>query len=43
MLATAGETGSGANQVLDAAGELSQQSEKLRSEVDTFLANIRAA
>ena len=39
----AGETGSAANQVLTASGELSQHAEKLRGEVDTFLANIRAA
>jgi methyl-accepting chemotaxis protein len=39
----AAQTGAAASQVLSAAGELSQQSETLRSEVDTFLANIRAA
>ncbi|MGQ0663559.1 MAG: HAMP domain-containing methyl-accepting chemotaxis protein [Pseudomonadota bacterium] len=39
----AGETGQAAGQVLGAAGELAKQSEKLRQEVDGFLANIRAA
>ena len=39
----ASQTGSAATQVLGAAGELSTQSEKLRGQVDTFLANIRAA
>jgi methyl-accepting chemotaxis protein len=39
----AAETGSAATQVLGAAGELSKQSEKLRGQVDTFLASIRAA
>jgi len=37
----AGETGSSASDMLGAATELSQQSELLRSEVDTFLNNIR--
>lgn len=39
----AGETGSAADQVQAAATELAQQGEKLRGEVDRFLANIRAA
>lgn len=39
----AGETGHSANDLLGAANELSQQSELLRGEVDTFLANIRNA
>ena len=38
----ANETGSNASQVLSAAQELSQQSETLRSQVDHFLAQIRA-
>ncbi|PHS79572.1 MAG: methyl-accepting chemotaxis protein [Rhodospirillaceae bacterium] len=37
----AGETGHSANDMLGAATELSQQSELLRSEVDSFLHNIR--
>ena len=37
------ETGTSSGQVLDAAGELSQQSETLRSEVDSFIAGLRAA
>ncbi len=37
----AGETGSSAGDLLGAAKELSMQSETLRGEVDTFLANIR--
>jgi methyl-accepting chemotaxis protein len=39
----AGETGQAAGQVLSAASELSQQSEKLKSEVERFLATVRAA
>ena len=39
----AGETGSAATQVLAAAGEVSQQSERLKSEVDRFLVAVRAA
>jgi methyl-accepting chemotaxis protein len=39
----AAQTGSAASQVLASAGELSQQAETLRGEVDSFLANIRAA
>ena len=39
----AGETGAAAAQVLSSAGELSSQSEKLKAEVDKFLADVRAA
>ena len=39
----AGETDRSAEHMLRAAGDLSQQSETLRREVDGFLANIRAA
>ncbi len=39
----AGDTGTAATQLLGAAGELSQQAETLRSDVDGFLANVRAA
>ena len=39
----AGDTGAAASQVLSSASELSRQSEVLRSEVDTFLATVRAA
>jgi len=39
----AASTGTASSQVLDAAGELSQQSEMLRSKVETFLAAIKAA
>ncbi len=38
---SASETGQGANQVLHASTELSQQSEALRGEVDKFLAQVR--
>jgi methyl-accepting chemotaxis protein len=37
------ETGKAANQVLESAGELSQQSEALRGAVDKFLVDIKAA
>jgi methyl-accepting chemotaxis protein len=37
------ETGRGANDVLKASGDLSKQSVELRSQVDKFLATIRAA
>ena len=37
------ETGKSANQVLEAAGQLSAQSEELRGAVDKFLADIKAA
>ncbi len=40
---TADETGSAAGEVLAAAGQLSEQSESLRTEVEKFLAGIRAA
>ena len=40
---TADETGSAAGEVLAAAGQLSEQSENLRTEVEKFLAGIRAA
>ena len=36
-------TGRGATQVLETAGQLSQQSEELRAAVDKFLADIKAA
>jgi len=39
----AGHTGAAANQVLSAAGQLAQQAEVLRHEVERFLAGIRAA
>jgi methyl-accepting chemotaxis protein len=39
----AAETGEAANQVLDAAGQLSKQSEALRLEVERFLDGVRAA
>jgi methyl-accepting chemotaxis protein len=39
----AGETGAAAAQVLSAAAELSQQSERLGAEVRDFVANVRAA
>ena len=38
----AGETGQAAGQIQEAAGELSKQSEMLQSQVDQFLAKIRA-
>jgi methyl-accepting chemotaxis protein len=37
------QTGSAASQVLDAAGELSRQSEHLGAEVSRFLTTVRAA
>ncbi len=37
------QTGAAAKDVLDSAGQLSRQSELLRSEVDKFLAGLRAA
>ncbi len=39
----ASETGTAANQVLSSAGQLTDQATILRSEIDKFLANIRAA
>ena len=41
--ATTSETGAAGQEVLKAAGELSKQSEILRHEVDSFLAQIRTA
>ncbi|WP_340117131.1 cache domain-containing protein [Pelagibius sp. 7325] len=40
---TAAETGGSANLVLQAAGDLADQSDTLRREVDSFIAQIRAA
>ena len=37
------ETGASSSQVLSAAGELSQQSETLRGEVETFISGLRVA
>ncbi|MBA2402209.1 MAG: HAMP domain-containing protein [Bradyrhizobium sp.] len=39
----AGDTGAAAHQVLQASSELSQQSETMRSHVETFLSDIKAA
>jgi methyl-accepting chemotaxis protein len=39
----AGETGAAASQVLSSATDLSRQAEQLRTEVDKFLATVRAA
>ena len=39
----AGETGTGASEVLDAATELTRQSERLGQEVDRFIAKVRSA
>ncbi len=39
----AADTGTAASQVLGSSGELSQQSEMLRHNVDSFIATIRAA
>ncbi len=39
----ASESGESANEVLSAANDLSQQSEMLKSEVDKFMAQVRAA
>jgi methyl-accepting chemotaxis protein len=39
----AGDTGAAATQLLGAAGGLSKQAETLRHDVDSFLANVRAA
>jgi len=41
--AAANQTGSAADQVLDAAAMLSKESERLRGEVDAFLAKVKAA
>ncbi len=40
---SASEAGTAAEQVLDASGELSRQAERLRSEVDRFIGEVRAA
>jgi methyl-accepting chemotaxis protein len=40
---TAAATGTAATQVLDAAGELARQAGALRTQVDGFLAKVRAA
>jgi len=40
---TAAETGTSADEVLEAAGQLSERSNSLRKEVDQFIAKIRAA
>ncbi|MBX6370205.1 MAG: cache domain-containing protein [Rhodospirillales bacterium] len=37
------EVGAAANQVLEAAGDLSRESDRLRREVESFLATVRAA
>ena len=42
-MAASGETGQAAGQIVEAAGELSDQSETLRTEVDKFLGQVRAA
>jgi methyl-accepting chemotaxis protein len=39
----ANDTGAASTQVLGTAGELAQQSEALKSQVESFLGNIRAA
>jgi methyl-accepting chemotaxis protein len=39
----AGDTGAAAHQVLEASSELSRQSEMMRGQVETFLADIKAA
>jgi methyl-accepting chemotaxis protein len=39
----AGDTGAAAHQVLQASDELSRQSETMRSQVESFLSNIKAA
>ncbi len=39
----ASQTGAAATQVLASSGELSQQAEKLRGQVDVFLADVKAA
>ena len=43
VLASSSETGSAAQQVLMAAGELATQSVNVKREVEDFLAAIRAA
>jgi methyl-accepting chemotaxis protein len=39
----AGDTGAAAHQLLEASGELSRQSETMRGQVESFLADIKAA
>ncbi len=39
----AAETGAAASQVLGASGELAQQSDRLRTQVDAFIAKVRSA
>mgnify|MGYP007071993335 FL=1 len=43
VTAATNETGAASGLVLSAAGELSDQAEALRSEVDAFLSKVRAA
>jgi methyl-accepting chemotaxis protein len=43
VTAAASETGAAASQMLSAAGELAQQGERLRVEVDKFLSAVKAA
>jgi methyl-accepting chemotaxis protein len=43
VTAASGQTGAAAGQVQDAAGMLSKESERLRAEVDSFLAKVKAA
>jgi methyl-accepting chemotaxis protein len=43
VTAAAGETGQAAVQVLESSSELAKQAERLRMEVERFLANVRAA
>ena len=43
MTQASGEIGSSASKLLEAATGLSSQSERLKSEVDSFLGSIRAA
>ncbi len=43
MSEAAGSTGAAAEQVLGAAGGLSRQAERLTSEVNSFIAEVRAA
>jgi methyl-accepting chemotaxis protein len=40
---SASDSSAAAGQVLSAAGELSRQAERLSSEVNTFVADVRAA
>ncbi len=43
MTQAAGETGAAAEQVKGAVGELSHQADALRTQVDDFLEQVRAA